>query len=339
MKVRASIGSAIKLKKLQGWLSVEPTTIYLMTYFKNKCLANCSFCTQARSSSTNNNSLSRVSWPEFELEKLFEDYSDVKFNFLKRICIQAMNYKSVFRDIVKIVRYVKNVSKLPVSLSIKPLNSKQIRLLHEEGVERICFPMDAASEKLFKTFKGVGVGGPYDFKTHLNALNKAVEIFGRFNVTTHLIIGLGETEKEAVEFIFNMRQLGVNVGLFALTPLKGTFLEDAKPPLKESYRRVQLARYLIFNENLSREELTFDRNGLIKDINLPLNQLNKIIQSGKPFLTSGCPGCNRPYYNERVSGPVYNYPSMDLVKKDIQKIKTELGELFNELESYSACSK
>ena len=339
MKIRASIGSAITLKKLQGRLSAEPTTIYLMTYFKNKCLANCSFCTQARSSSTNNNSLSRVSWPEFEIEKLFEEYSDLKFNSLKRICVQAVNYKNVFRDVLKIVRYLKNISNLPVSISIKPLNNKQIRLLHEAGVERICFPVDAANEKLFNMFKGVEVGGPYDFKTHLNALTRAVEIFGRFKVTTHLIIGLGETEKEAVEFIFNMKEKGVNVGLFALTPLKGTALEEAQPPLKESYRRVQIVRYLIFNENLRREQLTFNQNGLIKDVKLPLNQLNLIIQSGNPFLTSGCPDCNRPYYNEKVSGPVYNYPSIGLVKKDIQKIKTELGELFNELESYPAYNK
>ena len=26
------------------------------------------------------------------------------------------------------------------------------------------------------------------------------------------------------------------------------------------------------------------------------------------FETSGCPGCNRPYYNERPGGMLYNYP-------------------------------
>jgi len=30
--------------------------------------------------------------------------------------------------------------------------------------------------------------------------------------------------------------------------------------------------------------------------------------TGEAFRTSGCPGCNRPYYNERPSGPFYNYP-------------------------------
>ena len=31
-------------------------------------------------------------------------------------------------------------------------------------------------------------------------------------------------------------------------------------------------------------------------------------QTGDPFQTSGCPDCNRPFYNEQPSGPFYNYP-------------------------------
>jgi biotin synthase-related radical SAM superfamily protein len=30
--------------------------------------------------------------------------------------------------------------------------------------------------------------------------------------------------------------------------------------------------------------------------------------SADAFRTSGCPGCNRPFYNERATGPIYNYP-------------------------------
>jgi biotin synthase len=30
--------------------------------------------------------------------------------------------------------------------------------------------------------------------------------------------------------------------------------------------------------------------------------------TGEPFQTSGCPDCNRPYYNERPGGVMYNYP-------------------------------
>ncbi|MCW3977503.1 MAG: radical SAM protein, partial [Candidatus Bathyarchaeota archaeon] len=36
--------------------------------------------------------------------------------------------------------------------------------------------------------------------------------------------------------------------------------------------------------------------------------------------TSGCPGCNRPYYNERPGGPLYNYPRQPL-PDEIRAIK------------------
>ena len=36
--------------------------------------------------------------------------------------------------------------------------------------------------------------------------------------------------------------------------------------------------------------------------------LRALIADGRPFQTPGCPGCNRPYYNERPGGPMYNYP-------------------------------
>ncbi len=324
MKVRASIGSVIKLKKTQGKLAAEPTTIYLMTYHRNKCNANCAFCTQAHTSSTSNRVLSRVTWPEFELEKLFENYNDRDFESLKRMCIQAVNYENVFSDMLKIVRYLKKISNLPISISIKPLTENEMRILFNEGVEKICFPIDAATEQLFIKLKGSGVNGPYNFENHLKCLETAVKIFGKENVTTHLIIGLGESEKKAVEFMIKMKRIGVNVGLFALTPLKGTKLQNSKPPSKEAYRRLQLARYLIFNENISLNYFLFDEKERIKNILIPTAEIKRIIRSSIPFLTSGCPGCNRPYYNEKVSGPIYNYPSIELAKKDIEKIEMEL---------------
>jgi len=30
--------------------------------------------------------------------------------------------------------------------------------------------------------------------------------------------------------------------------------------------------------------------------------------SGRAFRTSGCPDCNRPLYNERPGGAMYNFP-------------------------------
>ncbi|MEM4243701.1 MAG: radical SAM protein, partial [Candidatus Bathyarchaeia archaeon] len=44
----------------------------------------------------------------------------------------------------------------------------------------------------------------------------------------------------------------------------------------------------------------------------------------EPFLTSGCPACNRPFYNEKPSGPIYNYPRA-VRSEEIKMIKRELS--------------
>jgi biotin synthase len=50
------------------------------------------------------------------------------------------------------------------------------------------------------------------------------------------------------------------------------------------------------------EEMGFDDAGVLVYLgtNRPV--------AGEAFRTSGCPDCNRPFYNEQPGGPLYNYP-------------------------------
>jgi len=70
--------------------------------------------------------------------------------------------------------------------------------------------------------------------------------------------------------------------------------------------------------------MSFDASGRIIDFGLPRGELVEIASTGEPFMTSGCPGCNRPYYNERPSGPLYNYPFRP-GEEDIKAILAQLG--------------
>jgi biotin synthase len=73
------------------------------------------------------------------------------------------------------------------------------------------------------------------------------------------------------------------------------------------------------------ENLRFDGHGRIVDFGVPRKTLNKIIESGTPFLTSGCPDCNRPYYNEKPGGSIFNFPKMPAVK-EIREIEKAFRE-------------
>ena len=323
--IRASLGTAIVLGLLDGKLDAEPTTAYLMTYKEGKCTANCGFCPQARGSKSSTDLLSRVSWPKFPTLNVVSSISQMAEKWkIKRVCIQALNYPSVFVHLEAIVKEIKKEADIPVSVSCQPLKKENITLLANAGIDRLGIALDAATEALFKKVKGKDAGGSYNWENQFNMLREALAVFGKGNVSTHIIVGLGETEKEAAQVIQRCADMSVLPALFAFTPVGGTALENCSSPPLESYRRVQLSRYLIVKGSARFEAMQFDNEGKITGFGLANQELKPIIESAEPFLTSGCKDCNRPFYNEKPSGPIYNYPKKPN-KKEIDKIKQQFN--------------
>jgi biotin synthase-related radical SAM superfamily protein len=323
--IRVSIGSAMVLGLLKGKLDAVPTTAYLMTFRKGKCIANCGFCPQARESQGRADMLSRVSWHVFPTESVFDGIEKtVREGRMKRVCLQALNYPEVFRHLASLVDAIHKKADVSISVSCQPLNSDNIRFLAEAGVERIGIPLDAATEELFDKVKGSSAGGPYSWERQFELLNEAVKIFGRGRVSTHLIVGLGETEREMTRLIQQCVDMGVLPALFAFTPIPGTALERMPQPSIQKYRRIQIARHLIVHGTAKYESTGFDGEGCISDFGVDKRTLLQIVRTDEPFLTSGCPDCNRPYYNEKPSGPMYNYPR-GLAEEEFSSVLHELG--------------
>jgi biotin synthase-related radical SAM superfamily protein len=323
--VRVSLGSAIVLGLLEGKLDAAPTTTYLLTYRKGKCIANCGFCPQASGSTGRADMLSRVSWPVY-LTELVLDGLEKSFRNgrMKRACIQALNYQRAFTDLSALIHAIRKRTGMPVSVSCQPMDSRNVHKLAEAGAERIGIPLDAATKEIFNKVKGSSVGGPYSWEKQFKLLKEAVGVFGQGKVSTHLIVGLGETELEMANMIQRCFEMGVLPALFAFTPVPGTSLERTAQPSVQKYRRMQVARYLIVHKVAGFEDMHFDRNSCLADFGVEKETLSRIIQGGEPFLTSGCPNCNRPYYNEKPSGPIYNYPK-ELSEKQLSEVRTQLG--------------
>jgi biotin synthase-related radical SAM superfamily protein len=323
-QIRVSVGSAIVLALLEGKLGAEPTTAYLMTYHAGKCTANCGFCPQARTSESKAELLSRVDWPAFPsrtvLDRLEKAVLEEK---IRRVCVQALNYPEAISDVCVFVHALKRRVLVPVSVSCQPLNSENLWRLAEAGVDRVGIAVDAATEQLFDRVKGASAGGPYKWQDELLLLRVAVGIFGEGNVNTHVIAGLGETEEDAAVAIQECVDLGVLPALFAFTPVKGTALAGRPQPELHVYRRVQVARHLIVNALTRVEGMRFNGDGRIADFGVSKPVLLSVVEGGKPFLTSGCPDCNRPFYNEKPSGPLYNYPRV-IRRAELKAIKRDL---------------
>lgn len=302
-RIRISIGTSIQLGLRKGKLPDPPTTAYLMV--GDKCLNNCSFCTQARSSSSDSNMLSRVSWPKFALDDVIEALSKAKKRGFGRICLQCLNDPRMISELPDLAGMIQQASGLPISVSIGPMSEDRLRLLKGNGVERVGVALDGASKRIFDRIKGKCVGNPNTWTGTWDALKRSVSVFGRGNVSTHVIVGMGETDREIFDLMKRSNKLGVLVSLFAYTPMKGTAYEG-DPPQLVRYRALQLMRFGII-ECSNHGAFEFDENGKLTDINVDAIRDHPGFHDA--FRTRGCPDCNRPYYNERPNGPMYNYPS------------------------------
>ncbi len=295
--IKVSSGTLGVLGLAETWLDAPPTTAYLMV--GGRCRRDCAFCAQARSSRASALALSRVTWPQCDEEETLsaveEAYSK---GSIERCCLQVTvgpgNLDRVGAIATRLGR------KVPLSVSVVA-NADQAEDLLEAGVERIGLSLDAVNEEAFHRVKGGNL------RASLAVIEEAAHRFpGR--VSTHLMVGLGETEEQMVRMIALLHDWEVTPALFAFTPIPGTTMEDQASPSVSSYRRVQIARYLIVNGRVAVEDFAFSPRGQVVSFGLGRDELERALLDGQAFRTSGCPGCNRPYYNEPPRGPLYNYP-------------------------------
>ncbi len=287
--MRLSYGSARFLNLISSGPLLEMKTIYTM--FGERCIFDCAYCTQARTSNSSVELLSRIVWPAFDVERAVDALK--KSDGVKRICLQVVSTPSAKKEAFEFIQKVKTFN-IPISVSVRVSNFEEAKIWFDQGIERLGLATDVVDEKLYETYRGGKL------TKHLELIKSVSDAFpGR--VTTHAIVGLGESERQMVEFIQEMYDSKISVGLFAFTPVKGTKLENKPRPSFESYRRIQISHYLI-------------KTGLSRVDNFEFSKDGKIIGYGfdpalvpvSAFETSGCPNCTRPYYNEKPGETPYN---------------------------------
>lgn len=329
-KVNVSIGTAAVLGLADVRMDVAPTTAYLM--LGGRCRMACAFCAQARTSpaqainpSTSRRGelvepserrLSRIIWPPFNKREVLGRLAEaaVRGDF-RRVCLQVTVGQDYFRRTFELVEAIRRVCDLPVDAAILPHDMDQVEALLHAGIEHIGFGLDAACKRVFRRVKRS------DWERNLKLVEEAAHRFPG-HVAVHLIVGLGETEREMAEMIRRMHNLGVIVGLFAFTPVRGTAMQDQPPPPLATYRRMQVARHLISHGLATLQDFAFSAEGRLVSFGQP--NLAEMLADGVAFQTSGCPDCNRPFYNERPGGPLYNYPR-PLTPTEAMRAITELA--------------
>lgn len=298
MTIRCSIGTAKVLGLNKVRVDALPTTAYLMV--GERCRFNCAFCAQARESNSRADLLSRISWPKFQRDSFLQGLvlPDAQ-TVLRRICFQVVQDKDALEDTKEWVKSVKSRTNLPICVSAGPRTLEEVQELLELGVEHVSIALDAATAEIYAQSKDGS------WKERLELLSKSADKFPG-HMATHLIVGLGESEEEMVRCLQAMYDKGITVALFAFTPIKGTRMEGRKQSEMSHYRRVQVAHDVIRTGLAQADHFDF-HDGKIIDFGISVDELQEK-RGGESFQTSGCSGCNRPYYNETPGEELYNYP-------------------------------
>lgn len=312
LRLSSGTEAVLGLRKLK--IDALPTTAYLM--LGSRCTNNCLFCSQSRSSKASHNYLSRVTWNSYKgniwplINMAFRD------GRIFRACIQVVNNPGIFERLLDEVNNARDCSDIPICISGGVDSLEQVDILMSMGADRVSMAVDAVTPEIFGRIKG------QDYCYRLELVKKCAQKYPG-KVGTHLIAGLGETEEEMAKAIQLMYDMGVNVGLFAFTPVRGTNMEMHNQPSIESYRRIQIVHYNIRKGLCRVEDIGFEE-GMISKLPFAPERIRELLADGSAFLTSGCPGCNRPYYNEKPGSIIYNYPrkmTAEEIEKAIEQAK------------------
>ncbi len=296
IRISAGTAACMNLKNIKT--EVYPTTAYLL--LGEGCMMNCSFCSQSRSNFGSLSRLGRVTWPQFSQEDLNKGLKQAEDGKIKRLCLQGVRQGDNQDSLIEKVKEIKKNSTLPLCISAWIKNPHEAEKLFAAGADRISIALDVVNQDAYSRIKGGS------FKERFELLLDCAQRW-RGRISTHIIIGLEETEKEAVSLINKLLKEDITIALFAFTPIKGTPLSRVLSPDIRTYRRIQAALFLLKNGYVNFSSISFSK-GVLTDFGIQTTKLRQYLQGGEAFLTSGCPDCNRPFYNESPGRVLYNYP-------------------------------
>lgn len=339
--VQLSTAAAITLGLIPGQMHRAACThcLNLLVTYPEGCRANCAYCGLARhreeARDYADRNFIRVDWPTVRLSEILERIAsgDDRGQF-QRMCISMITHPNSDRDTLTLLdRWVASAPEVPVSILSNPttMQREDLVTLKEHGAEIFTVALDAATAEIFERTRGKSVDSPHRWEHYWRVIDWAAEIFGPERFGIHLIAGMGESEQEILEVCQRIVDAGGHNHMFAFFPEQGSLMEEWEPVPRDQWRRVQLGRYLIDYAGVRVEQMRFGAEGEVTDFGLRQEELDAIVDSGKPFRTSGCPGsgdpdvsaCNRPYGDSSPTD-IRSYPfapdgvDVEIVRKQME---------------------
>ncbi len=317
--IRVSVAAAMTLGLRPGAFYRNATCdcVNLLLNYPEGCFANCTYCGLARERPglAQANTFIRVGWPVVATDRVLEAIA-AHDGRVGRVCIAQVQDRRAYPDLLDISRRIRRRSLVPISalVSATLLDEDKLLRIKDAGADIVGIGLDAASESVFDQTRGRGARGPHSWRQHWEIIRLACRHFGPMKVNCHVIVGLGETDRELVDLFYQMKSEQIAAYLFSFNPEPGTGMASAPRAGISRLRRIQLTKYLIEERGLAREAVEFDEAGAIARVRAPRALIEECVDLGAPFMTNGCPDrtgqvtCNRPFGSYRPGEEFHDYP-------------------------------
>ncbi len=342
--VQMSTAAALTLGIMAGKMYRCECTrcLNLLLTYPEGCRANCAYCGLARHREAERDyadrNFIRVDWPAVPLDMTIDIVAKQgEKSPFHRMCISMITHPRSDEDTVTVLKkWTDRVDPktIPVSILSNPttMTREDVKRLKDLGADIFTVALDAATPEIFDRTRGKGVQSPHSWKKYWEILMDARDIFGPQKFGAHIIVGMGETERDVLSLVQKLVDLGGHSHMFCFFPEKGSLMDHLPATDRGQWRRVQLARYLIDYRGGRVENMRFDEQGRVVDFGFPESDVEETIARGVAFRTSGCPGkfaedisaCDRPYGDSPPSN-IASFP-FPPQKSDLRKIRRQLKQ-------------
>ena len=135
------------------------------------------------------NQLGRISWPVVAWEEILTAMPQAADNGLKRVCMQSVRQNKNLKAFLETLQKIKDVSNLPLSVSMWINNKKEAAEIFAAGADRLSIALDAVNPGIYSCVRAA------IWQTHRPSFRVCTSLAGAYE--PHLICGLGKRKKKS----------------------------------------------------------------------------------------------------------------------------------------------
>ncbi len=139
--------------------------------------------------------------------------------------------------LIRCISALKEKTNLPIQIQVMPVSNREsLKLLKDAGADTIGIHIESFDPEVLSrvalTKASLGM------EVYIKAWEEAVDIFSPNQVTSYVIVGLGENDESVMSGVNMLSILGVYPYVVPFRPIPGTPLENIRPPSHERMLRL-----------------------------------------------------------------------------------------------------